>query len=147
MFACHAVDETHTMTPPTAARGGKLEETAMRFQSFTRFVAAAFLFAASVVAASAQVVTASGKVTLKRADGTTVLVKNAVVKFYRTDIKQEFSAKTDKGGRYVNAGIPLVGTFHIAVSAPGARPDFIPNVKISTRPVNEFALEPGGVRR
>ncbi|MDQ3755478.1 MAG: tetratricopeptide repeat protein [Acidobacteriota bacterium] len=115
----------------------------MRFQNFTRFAAAACLLAASVVTASAQVVTASGKVTLKQADGTTIPVKDAVVKFYRTDIKQEFNAKTDKGGRYVNAGIPLVGTFTIAVSAPGARPDFIPNVKISARPENNFVLEPG----
>lgn len=115
----------------------------MRFKNFYRLAVAACLLAASVVTASAQVVTASGKVTLKQADGTTVPVKDAVVKFYRTDIKQEFNAKTDKGGRYVNAGIPLVGTFHIAVSAPGARPDFIPNLKISARPENDFVLEPG----
>jgi len=115
----------------------------MRFKNFTRLTAAAFLLAASVVTASAQVVTASGKVMLKQADGTTVPVKDAVVKFYRTDIKQEFNAKSDKGGRYVNAGIPLVGTFTIAVSAPGARPDFIPNVKISARSENDFVLVPG----
>ncbi|MDQ3585987.1 MAG: tetratricopeptide repeat protein [Pyrinomonadaceae bacterium] len=115
----------------------------MRFKNFYRLAVAACLLAASVVTASAQVVTASGKVTLKQADGTTVPVKDAVVKFYRTDIKQEFNAKSDKGGRYVNAGIPLVGTFTIAVSAPGARPDFIPNVKISARSENDFVLVPG----
>jgi len=115
----------------------------MRFKNFYRLAVAACLLAASVVTASAQVVTASGKVMLKQADGTTVPVKDAVVKFYRTDIKQEFNAKSDKGGRYVNAGIPLVGTFTIAVSAPGARPDFIPNVKISARSENDFVLVPG----
>ncbi|CAN5157856.1 hypothetical protein BH18ACI2_BH18ACI2_17570 [soil metagenome] len=115
----------------------------MRFKNFYRLAVAACLLAASVVTASAQVVTASGKVTLKQADGTTVPVKDAVVKFYRTDIKQEFNAKSDKGGRYVNAGITLVGTFTIAVSAPGARPDFIPNVKISARSENDFVLVPG----
>lgn len=109
----------------------------------SRFGAAALLLAAMSVAASAQVVQATGKVTLKQADGTEVPVQNAVVKFYRTDIKQTFEAKTGKNGTYVHAGIPLVGTFTIAVSAPGARPSYIPNVPIGRKSDNNFALEPG----
>ncbi|MDQ3133414.1 MAG: tetratricopeptide repeat protein [Acidobacteriota bacterium] len=115
----------------------------MRFRNFSQLAVAALLFVACVSTASAQVVTASGKVTLKQADGTTVPVKDAAVKFYRTDIKQELNAKTDKGGRYVNAGIPLIGTFTIAVSAPGARPSYITDVRISARPENDFVLDPG----
>lgn len=107
------------------------------------FAAAALFVVLSAATASAQVVTASGKVTLKQADGTTVPLPGAVVKFYRTDITQEFNAKTDKRGTYVNVGIPLVGTFTITASGPGARPDYMTNVKISAQPENNFTLEPG----
>src|SRR5918997_4133046 len=109
----------------------------------SRFGAAALLLTAMSVAASAQVVSASGKVTLRQADGTEVPGQNAVVKFYRTDIKQTFEAKTGKNGSYVHAGIPLVGTFTIAVSAPGARPTYIPDIPIGKKSDNNFVLEPG----
>ncbi len=104
---------------------------------------AAALIALAAAAASAQVVTAKGKVMLKQADGTLVPVQGALVRFYRTDINQTMEAKTDKKGEYVNVGIPLVGTFTIAVSAPGARPDYIAGIKISAQPENNFTLEPG----
>lgn len=109
----------------------------------SRVGAATLLLAAMSVAASAQVVSATGKVTLKQADGTEVPVQGALVKFYRTDIKQSFEAKTGKNGSYVHAGIPLVGTFTIAVSAPGASPTYIPNIPIGRRSENNFVLEPG----
>jgi len=109
----------------------------------SRAAAAALLLAAMSVAASAQVVQATGKVTLKQADGTEAPVQNALIKFYRTDIKQSFETKTGKNGSYVHAGIPLVGTFTIAVSAPGARPSYVTDVPISRRSENNFALEPG----
>ncbi len=109
----------------------------------SRAAAAALLLAAMSVAASAQVITATGKVTLKQADGTEAPAVNAVVDFYRTDIKQKFQTKTDKKGVYTHAGIPLVGTFTIIVSAPGARPTYAAEIPISRRPGNDFVLEPG----
>ncbi len=115
----------------------------MRSKVLLNLFAVAFVIALSAVAALAQVATASGKVMLKQADGTTVPVQGATVKFYRTDINQEFNAKTDKSGRYVNVGIPLTGTYTIAVSGPGIRPDFIPGIRISQQPENNFTLEPG----
>ncbi|MGH9940728.1 MAG: tetratricopeptide repeat protein [Pyrinomonadaceae bacterium] len=115
----------------------------MRLKNLTHTLAAALFIALMSAAAAAQVVTASGTVTLRQADGTDVPVKDAVIKFYRTDIKQEFSAKTDKSGRYVNAGIPLVGTFTIVVSAPGAQPDFLAGVRLGQRSENNFKLIPG----
>ncbi len=114
----------------------------MRSKILLNLFAAALVVALSAVA-SAQVITAKGKVMLKQADGTTVPVQGAVVKFYRIDINQAFDAKTDKKGEYVNVGIPLVGIFTIAVSAPGARPDYIPEIKISQQTENNFTLEPG----
>ncbi len=114
----------------------------MRSKILLNLFAAVFVMALSAVA-SAQVITVSGTVMLKQADGTTVPVPGAVVKFYRTDISQEFSAKTDKRGAYVNVGIPLVGTYTIIASGPGARPDFYAAIKISQHAENNFTLEPG----
>ena len=115
----------------------------MRSKLWLNLFAAALVVALAALSASAQVITVKGTVKLKQADGTAVPVQGALVKFYRTDINQTFEAKTDKKGEYVNVGIPLVGTFTITVSAPGARPDYMSNVKISQQPLNDFTLEPG----
>jgi len=114
----------------------------MRISKFTYFVVAALLLATFAVAASAQV-TATGKVTLKQADGTEVPVKDALVQIYRTDIKQSFKTKTDKKGEYVYAGMDYVGTFTILVSAPGAQPSYVAGIRLSAQPANSFALLPG----
>jgi len=114
----------------------------MRISKFTYFVVAALLLATFAVAASAQV-TATGKVTLKQADGTEVPVKDALVQIYRTDIKQSFKTKTDKKGEYVYAGMDYVGTFTILVSAPGAQPSYVAGIRLSAQPANNFALLPG----
>ncbi|HKP71774.1 MAG TPA: hypothetical protein VJT82_02485, partial [Pyrinomonadaceae bacterium] len=68
----------------------------MRIQKFTYFVAALLLVVAGAVAASAQVVTATGTVKLKQADGAVVPVKDAVVEIHRTDQKGDYKTKTDK---------------------------------------------------
>ena len=109
---------------------------------FFRTALAALMLIASVVVASAQTVVATGKVTLKQADGTEVPVAGAQVDFYRTDIKGEFHTKTNKKGEYTHAGLPY-GTFTIAVSAPGARPTYATGVVVSRQPGNNFKLEPG----
>lgn len=116
----------------------------MRIQKFTHFVAALLVVAAFAVNVSAQMTaTATGKVTLKQADGTEVPVNGAVVELHRTDIKQTLKTKTDKKGEYIYAGIDNIGTFIILVSAPGATPAYVSNVRISQRPVNNFSLSPG----
>lgn len=115
----------------------------MRINFFSRVVATALFFALGTIAASAQVSRAEGKVTLKQADGTEVPVKDAVVEIYRTDISGKFPTKTDKSGMYVHAGVPFGGTYTIAVSAPGARPDFIAGVRVNQQPTNNFSLSPG----
>ncbi len=110
---------------------------------FFRTFAATLLLALSTVVVSAQVQQASGKITLKQADGTVVPVKDAAVDFFRTDISQKFSTKTNAKGDYIHAGIPFVGIYTIAISAPGTRPNYQAGIKISQRPVNDFLLEPG----
>ena len=115
----------------------------MRFKFFSHIIAAALLLAAWSGAASAQVVPASGKVSLKQADGKQVPVQGALVEIYRTDIAGKYQTKTDKNGRYIYAGIPFGGTYTIIVSAPGARPAFLSGLRLSQQGENDFVLEPG----
>src|SRR3954462_8010976 len=115
----------------------------MRFKSLLLALASAFLLAASAAVTNAQVAQVSGKVTLKQADGSVVPVANATVDIYRTDIKWDAQVKTNKKGEYMHAGVPFIGVYTIAVSAPGARPDDVPNVKVSQRPNIDFQLQPG----
>ena len=115
----------------------------MRIPKFTHLFAV-LLLAAFAVTASAQVtVTATGKVTLKQADGAETPVVGAQVEIHRTDIKQTLKTKTDKKGEYVYAGIDPIGTFTIIVSAPGATPSYISNVRLAQKPNNDFSLAPG----
>ena len=115
----------------------------MRFKSLLLAFASALLLAASSAVATAQVAQVSGKVTLKQADGTVVPVTGAQIDIYRTDIKWEDHIKTNKKGEYLHAGVPFVGVFTIAVSAPGARPDYVRDVRISQQPTHNFELQPG----
>ena len=108
-----------------------------------RTAAVALVLAVCAVAAPAQVTTGTGKVTLKQADGTEVPIKDALVDIYRTDIKGEFHLKTNAKGVYTHAGLPLVGTYTVTVSAPGARPAFDTGIRYSQRPSVDFHLEPG----
>jgi tetratricopeptide (TPR) repeat protein len=114
----------------------------MRIKLFFRAAVAALILAASVLVASAQSVTITGKVTLKQADGTEAPVEGAQIDIYRTDIKGEYRTKTNKKGEYTHAGIPY-GTFTIAVSAPGARPTFQGGLMLGRQSNNNFTLLPG----
>lgn len=114
-----------------------------RSKNLLRFAAAALLVFALAAAASAQVMSVSGKITLKKADGTIVPLSGAVVKFYRTDIKGEFETKSDKSGRFVYAGLPLVGIYTVVVSGPGAQPTYKVGFKPTLSPENNTQLEEG----
>jgi len=115
----------------------------MRFKPLLRAFAAALLLAASAVITSAQVTQINGKVTLKQADGTVAPVAGAQVDIYRTDIKWEDHIKTNKKGEFQHAGIPFVGTYTIAVSAPGAQPTYRAGLRLSQQPEQNFELNPG----
>ncbi|MDT5158674.1 MAG: hypothetical protein QOH51_3031 [Acidobacteriota bacterium] len=116
----------------------------MPFKSFFRATVAALVLAAFAVVASAQTpIKVEGTVKLKQADGTEVPVVGATIDIYRTDITQEFHVKTDKKGHYLHAGLPLVGTITLVVSAPGARPTFATNLRFTQVPTRDFLLSPG----
>src|SRR6266550_1045680 len=96
----------------------------MRFKHlFVSFTAGAVLLVGGLTA-FAQVAPLRGNVKLAGGkDGQTAPVANATVDVYRTDIKGEFHTKTEKNGDFSFAGLPLQGTFLIAISAPGAQPN------------------------
>ena len=119
----------------------------MRQNLFARAAFAALLVLACSVAAAAQVVQISGKVTLKQPDGKEAPVRGAVIDIYRIDIAGKFETKTDKSGFYTHAGIPFGGRYAIAVSAPGAAPTYAGPLKLNQQPENNFSLNPGDGRR
>ncbi len=96
---------------------------------FTILLTIALLLAGSI-AAFAQTAPVTGKVVIQKADGSTVPAENALVEVFRTDIKAKLpSDKTNKKGEFGFAGLPLGATFVLSVSAPGAKPGYLPNVK------------------
>src|SRR6266480_7384097 len=121
----------------------------MRFKHlFVSFTAIAVLLVGGL-AAFAQMGPLRGSVKLAGGkDGQTAPVANATVDVYRTDIKGEFHTKTEKNGDFSFAGLPLQGTFLIAISAPGAQPNARGGVRVINldKPI-EFVLGPGDGKR
>jgi tetratricopeptide (TPR) repeat protein len=107
---------------------------------------AAVMILAGSFAAYAQTAPVRGKVELKKADGTTVPVADAVVEAYRTDVSRGKMppSKTDKKGFFNFAGFPLGQTFVIVVSAPGIRTEYFPNVRAGAENIVITAFEGDG---
>ncbi len=89
---------------------------------FMPLLATAALIASISVVASAQTGELRGHVTLKQADGTVVPAADAVVDVFRVDMSGKSSAKTNKKGEFVFAGLFYAGDYIISVSLPGAQP-------------------------
>src|SRR5262249_33098987 len=106
-------------------------------QSFKLSVAAALLLVGFGVARS-QTAPLRGKVVMAQADGTTAPVVGAIIDVFRTDISGKWQTKTDKGGSFVFAGLPLGGTYIVAVSAPNARPEATGGIKLGPLPDGEL---------
>lgn len=99
-------------------------------KNYLTLLLAVALFAAGGIVVSAQTAPVLGRVVMKKADGTTAPVADAVIDVYRTDIKGKLpSGKTNGKGEFSFAGFPLAGQFVLAVSAPGAQPDILPGVR------------------
>jgi len=109
------------------------------------FVIATLLSAS--VAVVAQTAPISGKVELKKGDGTAVPVEGALVEVFRTDIKSSGPAdKTDKKGQFSFAGLTIGATYIVSVSAPGAQPSYLPGVKPGMENI-KLTLSEGDGRR
>jgi hypothetical protein len=99
-------------------------------KDYFKFILTIALILVGGSAAFAQYAPISGRVELKKADGTTAPVAGALIEVYRVDIKGTApSAKTDKKGVFNFAGLQLGATYVLSVSAPGAKPGYFPNVR------------------
>ena len=113
---------------------------------FTSLLAIA-LFLTGSSAVFAQTAPISGRVELKKADGTTQPVVGAMIEVFRTDIKAKFpAAKTDKKGNFNFAGLPIGSMLTLSVSAQGIKPDFLPNVKAGSENITITVSEGDGKR-
>src|SRR3989441_1914261 len=117
-----------------------------RFYLFTLIVAAAVLLS-SAIAASAQTGQLRGHVVIKQADGTSVPGAGAQIDVFRTDLPGNYPTKADKKGQFVYAGLPYVGRYILAGSAPNAAPSALGNVKVGQDTDYEIVLGPGDGRR
>jgi tetratricopeptide (TPR) repeat protein len=94
------------------------------------FLSLTVLFLSDAFSAFAKTGPVSGRVELKKADGTIQKVAGAVIEVYRTDVKGKSpSNKTDKNGNFTFAGLILGQTFAFSISAPGIKPEIYPNVR------------------
>jgi tetratricopeptide (TPR) repeat protein len=117
-----------------------------RSQILTALIVPAILFLVSS-AASAQVAQLRGHVLLRQADGTTVPAAGAQIDVYRTDVSGQYETKADKKGQFVFAGLPFVGTYIIAASAPNAQPAAKGGAKAGREIEFELILDPGDGKR
>lgn len=116
-------------------------------KSFILYVLTAFAVIACNAAIYAQTAPVSGTVEVLKADGSREPVAGALIEVYRTDIKTGFpSAKTSKKGEFSFAGMPLLGQWMFAVSAPGCAPTVYPNVKAGMDKLL-ITLSPGDGRK
>jgi len=75
--------------------------------------------------ASAQMSRIQGKVTGE--DGQPL--KDAIIKFERTDMKGSYKVKTNKKGEYLHAGIPFGGTYDVVLEVNGQQREKVNGVK------------------
>src|ERR1041384_6465565 len=131
------------MTAPAARIFGG---TLMRCHLLNIFIGAAVL-ACAAVTLSAQTGALRGSVKLTAADGSMTPVANATIDVFRTDISGEYHTKSDKKGEGVFAGLPFVGTYVVAISAPGAQPNAKSGVKAGREIPVDVVLNPGDGRK
>jgi tetratricopeptide (TPR) repeat protein len=100
------------------------------------------LFFALPVAAQNRII--KGKVTNDKGEP----IQNAQIQIQGTDVKREYSVKTDKKGEYFYMGIPF-GEYRIVVRASGYQPDYAQGIRPSISQESEvnFTLNPGQDRK
>lgn len=118
-------------------------------KTFFTSLLAALMFLICSAAVFAQNAPVTGRVQLKKSDGSFVPVPGALVEVFRVDIKASYpTAKTDKKGNFAFAGLPLGSTLVLSVSSPGAKPGYLPNVRPGAQSENLLiSLDEGDGKR
>jgi hypothetical protein len=115
----------------------------MRRSYLLNLITLAIVLLFTAVTASAQTEQMRGTVKMVGADGQQAAVAGAAVDVYRTDMKADYHTKSDKKGDWVFAGLPLVGTYTVTISAPGASPMTKAGVKARRDTPIDAVLGPG----
>jgi len=116
-----------------------------RYLSLSILICSVFVLTCAV--ASAQTGQLRGTVKLVGANGQASPVAGATIDVYRTDITGEYHTKSDKKGDWIFAGLPFVGTYTVAISAPGAQPEARSGVKAGREISVDIVLNPGDGRK
>lgn len=116
----------------------------MCLKQFFITLTAALVLLSGAIGACAQTAELRGHVVIKQADGKTERVPNAQIDVYRTDLTGKYNTKTDKRGNFVFAGLPFVGVYTLAASAPNAEPTYLPGAKAGRDIDYELTLTAGG---
>jgi tetratricopeptide (TPR) repeat protein len=96
---------------------------------------------------SAQVGALSGKVFLKEEGGKIIPLNGATIDLFRLDLPGKYHTGTDAKGVFVFAGVPFVGTYSLAVSAPDAKPEVLSNIKAGREIEYLVTLQAGDGKR
>lgn len=115
----------------------------MRRSYLLNLITLAIVLLFIAVTASAQTEQMRGTVKMVGADGKQTPVAGATVDVYRTDMKSVYHTKADNKGEWVFAGLPFVGVYTVAVSAPGASPMTKAGVKARRDNPVDVVLAPG----
>lgn len=110
-------------------------------------IIAGLILLSAAVAASAQTGQLRGSVKLIGPDGNAAPVADAAIDVYRVDLSGHYQTKSDKSGNWVFAGLPYVGTYVVAISAPGAQPNAKGGVKAGREIPVDVVLNPGDGKR
>lgn len=95
----------------------------------TLLLAALFLFGGIAVFAQTAK-TIEGKIELKKSDGSSVPVKDAVIDITRIDTMGKLTeVKTNESGDFVISDFPASGVYAISISGAGIKPEIIPEIK------------------
>ena len=119
----------------------------MRRSHFITSIAAVAVLLCSAASISAQVGQLRGTVRLIGADGQPAPVAGATIDVFRTDLPGEYHTKSEKKGDWVFAGLPYVGTYIVAISAPGAQANAKGGVKAGREIPVDVLLAPGDGKR
>jgi tetratricopeptide (TPR) repeat protein len=119
----------------------------MRRNHFFISLVAAVMLLVCNLSASAQTGQLFGEVTMQQADGTTAPAAGVQIDVVRLDVSGKYQTKTDKNGKFVFAGLPYVGTYAIAASAPNAKADVLGDVKAGREINYKLVLTPGDGKR
>ncbi len=112
----------------------------MQLRSYFTFILAAVFIAAGFAAVNAQSGTFSGKVTIKKKDGTIVPATGMTIIAYRTDLDKGSitPVKTDDKGDFKFIGVNPSQKFALLISGPGITPAIQPGFQAG---VENFTIE------